>query len=301
MNILKYELSRIEPLLSGDIKFIENKEEYLKKSKLGLEISNNIKNNQSEDLNTKILKYDNKISRSVTKNKFEKLLDMYEINQEIYKEKILINKDLSCINDLINLELFFVSICEPSPIKSLKIEKREWYEREEYRTSKGISTYCDNDIKLCIKTYVNTYENLKDILDEQWKVILLNNSDITKEKEETVKQLETDREKYRMSINDENKDNPIISNSVKTSPIISNNKSDQGLIFPSCNSTRSTKSPMINGKSNLEKPSLNIGKILNNKVTLSDSDSNIVSIDSDINPTLFIPILNKPKKKPFKF
>ena len=84
------------------------------------------------------------ISGHVSRKRFEEALGIYENNQVYYQDRMDDKKlDINTIKrSLTELERWFLNIIEPKPIDDVE----SWKEREEFKLTKGISSYCDPEL-----------------------------------------------------------------------------------------------------------------------------------------------------------
>lgn len=89
-----------------------------------------------------------KVYGKVTHKIFENALSVYENNQVFYQDKIDDKSlDMSFIKEkLTELEYWFMCIIEPAPRVKNEEEIKEWKEREKFKISKGITSYCDPEL-----------------------------------------------------------------------------------------------------------------------------------------------------------
>lgn len=141
--------------------------EIMEKVKYGTELSEQIKASQMKQPLFE-LSYDKRIIGIVTETTYNKVIEIYENNQEYYLQLYQNGVKESIGENLSNLETWFSQIREYEPKN--KLDRESWLERERDKFHNGISYYCNPDARKFIK--VNTSMEVEKQREINWKSCL---------------------------------------------------------------------------------------------------------------------------------
>lgn len=110
-------------------------------------------NNLRQQYSNKFIPYDENIKGSVSLEKYNNLLEIYENNQVYFQDQIeaeTMNYD-QLSEALTKLEYWFICIIEPYDDNGDNEEYNEWKKKEQFKTKKGFSYDCDPELYYYIK------------------------------------------------------------------------------------------------------------------------------------------------------